>query len=73
MIPIRNHGSGCNYSASIAVSLAKQNTLRHAVKTAKNYVYNSIKNSKNIGKGVRITHQNISAEKMELYRINKWF
>ena len=25
MIPIRNHGSGCNYSASIAVSLAKQN------------------------------------------------
>ena len=66
MIPIRNHGSGCNYSASIAVSLAKQNTLRHAVKTAKNYVYNSIKNSKNIGKGVRITHQNISSEKMEL-------
>ena len=52
MIPIRNHGSGCNYSASIAVSLAKQNPLRHAVKTAKNYVYNSIKNSKNIGKAL---------------------
>ena len=66
MIPISNHGSGCNYSASIAVSLAKQNPLRHAVKTAKNYVYNSIKNSKNIGKGVRIAHQNISAEKIEL-------
>jgi hydroxymethylpyrimidine/phosphomethylpyrimidine kinase len=66
IIPITNHGSGCNYSASIAVSLAKQNTLRYAVKTAKNYVYNSIKNSKNIGKGVRITHQKISAEKLEL-------
>ena len=66
MIPIRNHGSGCNYSASIAVSLAKQNPLRYAVRTAKKYTYNSIKNSKNIGKGVRITHQQDSVEKMEL-------
>ena len=66
MIPIRNHGSGCNYSASIAVSLAKQNPLRYAVRTAKKYTYNSIKNSKNIGKGVRITHQKVSSEKMEL-------
>ena len=66
MIPIRNHGSGCNYSASIAVSLAKQNPLRYAVTTAKKYTYNSIKNSKNIGKGVRITHQQDSVEKMEL-------
>ena len=66
IIPIRNHGSGCNYSASIAVSLAKQNPLRYAVTTAKNYVYNSIKNSKNIGKGVRITHQKVSTKKMEL-------
>ena len=66
IIPIRNHGSCCNYSASIAVSLSKQNPLRYAVTTAKNYVYNSIKNSKNIGKGVRITHQKVSTEKMEL-------
>ena len=65
-IPIRNHGSGCNYSASIAVSLAKQNPLRYAVRTAKKYTYNSIKNSKNIGKGVRITYQQNSIEKMEL-------
>ena len=66
MISIINHGSGCNYSASIAVLLAKQIPLGTAVKTAKNYVYKSIKNSKNIGKGVRITHQKISSEKMEL-------
>jgi len=59
-IPIRNHGSGCNYSASIAVSLAKGNTIRYAVKVAKDYVYQSIKNSKNIGKGVHITHKNTS-------------
>ena len=30
-IPIKNHGSGCNYSASIAVSLAKGNTISDAV------------------------------------------
>ena len=51
-IPIRNHGSGCNYSASIAASLANGKTIQNAVKTAKNYVYQSIKHSKNIGKGV---------------------
>ena len=59
-IPIKNHGSGCNYSASIAVSLANGNTMHNAVKTAKDYVYQSIKNSKKIGKGVSITHKNIS-------------
>ena len=58
-ISVRNHGSGCNYSASISVSLAKGNTTRYAVKTAKDYVYQSIKNSKKIGKGVNITHKNI--------------
>ena len=65
-IPIRNHGSGCNYSASIAVSLANGNTIHDAVKTAKDYVYQSIKHSKNIGKGVNITHKNISNGMMEL-------
>jgi len=65
-IPIRNHGSGCNYSASIAVSLAKGNTIRYAVKAAKDYVYQSIKNSKKIGKGVNITHKNISNEMKKL-------
>jgi len=65
-IPIKNHGSGCNYSASIAVSLAKGNTMHDAVKTAKDYVYQSIKNSKNIGKGVSITHKNISNGMREL-------
>jgi len=65
-IPIRNHGSGCNYSASIAVSLAKGNTVRYAVKAAKDYVYQSIKNSKNIGKGAHITHKNTSNEMRKL-------
>jgi len=65
-IPIRNHGSGCNYSASIAVSLAKGTTIHDAVKIAKDYVYKSIKYSKNIGKGVNITHHNISNGMKEL-------
>ena len=70
-IPIRNHGSGCNYSASITVSLANGNTLRDAVKTAKDYVYQSIKYSQKIGKGVNITHKNISNGMRELsYSIN---
>jgi len=66
IVPIQNHGSGCNYSASLAVLLAKQYTLNQAVKIAKNYVYNSIKNSKNIGKGVRIAYHTTSDKKMEL-------
>jgi len=65
-ISIKNHGSGCNYSASITVSLAKGNTMYNAVKTAKDYVYQSIRNSKNIGKGVSITHKNISNGMKEL-------
>ena len=70
-IPITNHGSGCNYSATITVSLAKGNTIHSAVKTAKDYVYQSIKNSKKIGKGVNITHRDISNRMKELsYSIN---
>jgi len=65
-IPTRNHGSGCNYSASISASLAKGNTIHYAVKTAKDYVYQSISNSKKIGKGVNITHKNISNGMREL-------
>mgnify|MGYP003323183997 FL=1 len=48
------------------MSLANQSTLNHAVKTAKNYVSNSIKNSKSIGKGIKITDQPITNESVEL-------
>jgi len=65
-IHIKNHGSGCNYSASITASLAKGNTINDAIKIAKDYVYQSIKHSKNIGKGVNITHKNISNGMREL-------
>lgn len=54
-----NHGSGCNFSAALTVSIAKGNSLKKSVKFAKKFTFDSIKNSKNIGKGVSITHPKI--------------
>ena len=65
-IKIINHGSGCNYSASITASLAKKKSIYEATVTAKEYVYQSIKKSKNLGKGIKITHKEISKIQKEL-------
>ena len=48
-IKIINHGSGCNYSASITASLARKKSIYEATVTAKEYVYQSIKKSKSLG------------------------
>jgi len=66
-IPIINHGSGCDYSASITESLAKGLPVSEAVKIAKKFVYQSIKNSINIGKGIKITHQEIPKDVSSLH------
>jgi len=50
-----NHGSGCNYSASLLFSLASGTSLREAVKFSKQFTFNSIKNSQSIGHGISIT------------------
>ena len=63
---IINHGSGCNYSASITASLARKKSIYEATVTAKEYVYQSIKKSKNLGKGIKITHKEISKIQKEL-------
>ena len=42
-IKMINHGSGCNYSASITASLARKKSIHEAVNVAKEYVYQSIK------------------------------
>ena len=55
VIPKTNHGSGCNYSSSLLVSLANGKTLKESVKFSKQFTYNSIKNAKNIGRGIEIT------------------
>ena len=65
-IDIINHGSGCNYSASIASSLALKRSIHHAAQYAKEYVFQSIKNSRNLGKGINITYKKISQMQNEL-------
>ena len=50
-----NHGSGCNYSAAIVFAISSNKTIRESVKFAKEFTYNSIKNAKKVGKGIRIT------------------
>ena len=65
-IRIVNHGSGCNYSASIASSLALKRSIHDAAQHAKVYVFQSIKNSKKLGKGINITHKKISIMQKEL-------
>ncbi|MCV0391807.1 MAG: bifunctional hydroxymethylpyrimidine kinase/phosphomethylpyrimidine kinase [Nitrosopumilus sp.] len=50
-----NHGSGCNYSAAIIYSLAKKKNIKESVKFAKEFTFNSIKNAKNLGRGIVIT------------------
>lgn len=55
IIPKTNHGSGCNYSSSLLVSIANGKPLKESVKFSKQFTYNSIKNAKNIGYGIEIT------------------
>lgn len=50
-----NHGSGCNYSAAIIFALANKKSIKEAVKFAKQFTFNSIKNAKKIGQGISIT------------------
>ena len=49
------HGGGCNFSASLAASLAKGHSLKNAVKLAKEFSFKSIANSQKIGKGIFVT------------------
>jgi len=53
-IPITIHGSGCTFSASLAVALAKGKSLKDAVRFAKEFTTKSIRNSQKIGKGISI-------------------
>ena len=54
-LEIINHGSGCNYASALLFYLASGRSIREAAKRAKNYTYESIKNAKNIGRGITIT------------------
>ena len=65
-IKMINHGSGCNYSASITASLARKKSIHEAANVAKEYVYQSIKNSKDLGKGIKITYKKNSEIQKQL-------
>ena len=56
MLKKANHGSGCNFSSALTVGIVRGMSLDKAVKFAKRYTYNSIKNAKQIGKGIPITY-----------------
>jgi len=49
-----NHGSGCSYSAAIIFAMSNKKSIRESVKFAKEFAYNSIKNAKKIGNGIKI-------------------
>ena len=55
-IPITIHGSGCTFSASLAVALAKGKSLRDAVRFAKEFTTESIRSSQKIGKGIPVVN-----------------
>ncbi len=56
------HGGGCNFSASLAVSLARGNSLKNAVRFAKEFSSKSISNSQKVGRGIFITKMDKSEE-----------
>ena len=60
-----NHGSGCNFSSALTVAIAKGKNFGDAVKFAKDYSYNSLKNSKRIGKGLLISNSLAKVETEE--------
>ena len=65
----QNHGSGCNYSAALIAAIVKGNNIIESVQIAKKFAYNSIKNSRKIGKGVLLT--NIKTPKQESIKLRK--
>ena len=73
-IPNTNHGSGCTYSAAMIFAIADNKTIRESVKFSKEVTFNSIKNAKKVGKGIRITNiQNQDRINVELSQAIKKF
>ena len=53
----RNHGSGGNYSAAMALSLAKGKSIIESAKFAQKFTFESIVGAQKRGKGITITHK----------------
>ena len=67
-----NRGSGCIHSASVLYSIVKNKNIRKSLEFAKKNTFNSIKNSKKIGKGIAITNMEESNEVKLLNSINEF-
>ena len=48
------HGTGCNLASSISCFVARSKNIKDSIELAQTYIYQSIKNSVEIGKGQRI-------------------
>ena len=57
MIPGANHGSGCNYSAAILVSLAEGSSITGSARRAKEFATESIKNAMHTYGAIPVTVQ----------------
>lgn len=51
---VNNHGSGCTLASAIAAAMARGQSLREAVNTAKTYITQSLKDSFQLAPGLRI-------------------
>jgi hydroxymethylpyrimidine/phosphomethylpyrimidine kinase len=51
---VNNHGSGCTLASAIAAAMAKGDSLRDAVYTAKNYITNALKESLELSTKLRV-------------------
>ncbi len=68
-----NHGSGCNYSASMLFSLAQGKSILESAKFAQKFTFDSIKGAQKVGKGMAITHTKMDQIYSELSNaINKF-
>ncbi len=72
-LKISNHGSGCNYSASMIFSLANGKSILESAKFAHEFSFDSIRDAEKVGKGLAITQKKFDSMYLELSRaINKF-
>jgi hydroxymethylpyrimidine/phosphomethylpyrimidine kinase len=72
-LDVINHGSGCNYSASMIFSLVQGKSILESAKFAQKFTFDSIRGAQKVGKGLAITHKKSDFRYFELSdAINKF-
>lgn len=66
------HGTGCTFSAAIAIGLAKGKSVPDAVEEAKAYITEVIRYACHIGGGHRVINHNVSVKKCHLDRRERY-